>query len=81
MKEDLILKEKWRVQREISREANHNAARYLELVDKYATEWAAANHVRLNYADVSKFPLSRVKTTESHDKYFIKPKALRTQGR
>jgi hypothetical protein len=77
MKENPILKEKWRVQREIAREANHDVDRYMELVDKYATDWATANGVSLHYADVSKLPSQRLKIAESHDPYNIKPKARR----
>ena len=60
MRADPIVREKWRVQRELARKAGHDVTRYLDLVEQNVKEWAKASGIRLKYADVSQLPVRRL---------------------
>ena len=69
MKTNPLLREKWRVQRDLARAVGPDVTRYLDLIDETAREWAQKNDVKLRYADVSELPLAKLCLRESGPTY------------
>jgi len=81
MRADPILREKWRVQREMARKAGYDPIRYLDLVHENVERWAKANGIRLKYADVSQLPVRRLCVKEAPVGYKTKrAKHVRKSG-
>ena len=72
MRADPILREKWRVQRELARKAGNDPVRYLDLVHENVERWAKANGIQLKYADVSELPVGTLRVKETPAGYKTK---------
>lgn len=72
MRADPILREKWRVQRELARKAGNDPARYLDLVHENVERWAKANGFQLKYTDVAELPVGALCVKEAPAGYKTK---------